>query len=327
MPLAELSHRAQLKSLRSIAAEMLAQYDGGPFTFRVLLHAFNCTFRVASRDGSRYALRVNVNSHRLPEELAFETAWTDALSRESGFVVARPSRNRLGSFVTEVERPNRTFRGVLYQWLPGPNLGHAIKPFQAEALGKATRRLHEQAAAWTPPSGCTVRPFADAIAGEPFPAEPCAGVDYAPMFEVVERANALFARFEPQPKIAVHNDLHYDNLKWHQGRLAIFDFDDCAMSWPVTDCFITSFYLRRFDPSVEAAYWQGYGLGPTDFGIDEIEFETLVASRSVLLSNAMFNATTPSLRNIAEPYAKVCERRLVHFLKTGRFDPTVANLT
>lgn len=329
MPFASQSPLSQIRSLRVVARDMLAQYEGGPFEFQTLLHGFNTTFRVRDRSGRKFALRINVNSHRRPEELRFETAWTHALSNESEFDVPKPVPNRKGSFVSERDWPEegRTLRGVLYSWLPGADLGHKMNPTHGEAVGRAMRRLHEQAREWSPPAGCAVRPFEDAIAGEDWPKQPPPGIDYGPFREVVARTNGVFARMRSKPKIAIHNDVHYDNLKWHKGRLAVFDFDDCAMSWPLTDAFITAFYVRRLPEAVEAAFWRGLGAKPTDFGVSEEEFEVMVASRGVLLSNSLFNSMTASLSEVAERYAAVCQKRLEHCLATGRFDPKVANLT
>ena len=72
--------------------------------------------------------------------------------------------------------------------------------------------------------------------------------------EALARCGLRFAEvYAGAAPIVLHADLHGGNLKWHGGRLAVFDLDDAGFGVPALDLAISTFYLRAADPAVEAA--------------------------------------------------------------------------
>jgi Ser/Thr protein kinase RdoA (MazF antagonist) len=119
--------------------------------------------------------------------------------------------------------------------------------------------------------------------------------------------------------IVLHADLHGGNLKWHRGRLAVFDLDDAGLGVPALDLAISTFYLRAADPAVEAALRQGYA-GVRDLPeVSDDQFEALVAARQLLLANSLLASSTASLRAEATDYLDVTVDRLRGWASTGRF--------
>ncbi len=119
---------------------------------------------------------------------------------------------------------------------------------------------------------------------------------------------------------AVHGDLHGGNLKWHDGHLAVFDFDDAGLATPALDLAVATFYLRRDgDAGAEAALREGYAaLAPLP-ALDPAAFEALVAARQLLLANSLLASSTPQFRAMVPEYLERTVHRLRHWLASGRF--------
>ena len=125
--------------------------------------------------------------------------------------------------------------------------------------------------------------------------------------------------YAAQRPVVLHADLHGGNLKWHGGRLAVFDLDDAGFGVPALDLAISTFYLRAADPSVEAALRHGYA-GVRDLpDVSAEQFEALVAARQLLLANSLLASSTASLRAEATDYLDVTVARLHGWMSTGRF--------
>ncbi|HZH98961.1 MAG TPA: phosphotransferase, partial [Fimbriimonadaceae bacterium] len=215
---------------------------------------------------------------------------------------------------------------VLYEWIDGARASKASGGVVSRELGVATRALHEHGRTWRPPVVAEIHPTSDVFYGKPDLLS--AICDAGVIAEAAARAHAVLARLakeEPQP---LHSDLHLENAIWTREGLAIIDFDDMTMGWPLLDPAISFFYLRRMEGAEEreACFWEGYGGSVEDLGGTQEELEALVAGRGLLLANELLTIRTQDLRDIALGYAEVTEKRLRHYLTVGRFDPNVASL-
>lgn len=181
--------------------------------------------------------------------------------------------------------------------------------------------MHDHARSWTMPDGGALTTYDDPLLGD----EDRLTRAYAGRAEDQSLVEWAFARCSQameeaaaaEPAIIVHGDLHGGNLKWHNGRLAVFDFDDCGIATPSLDLAIATFYLRRLDPSVEEALRAGY---------DEVrglpqpaDFEAIVASRQFLLANDLLRSSTPEFRDQAAAYLDTTIDRLTRWRESGRF--------
>lgn len=308
--------------MRALANDVCVLYGLPGARLRLLNHGFNTTFQVAS-EGLRFALRLNTNSHRTPEELEAEVAWVQALSVETDLSLPRPIPNSAGGLISRVQSDalQREVAAVMFSWLPG-KLGDSVpSPAVGEAVGAATLVLHEHARRWRPPTGASLTP-ADTIMGTR-PIKMPADVDAGVYREVAARGDAILRRLD-SPTIPLHYDLHLANVKWRRSMLSVFDFDDSRTGHPVQDAAITIFYLRRYEGDLESAYWKGLRRTFDDLKVTPEEFETLVAGRAAYLANELAAMTTATWAAKAGDYARVFERRLRHYLETGRYDPSVA---
>ncbi len=323
--LADLDEPAQVELLRRVALEAAPRFGLHVDRCELVLHGFNTTFRVDTVAGATVALRVNTNSVAGPEHLLAQQAWVHAIATETDVRVPDVVPTTEGdAFATVRAEPvGRDFRVVANAWLPGPDVGDCDAE-QARALGRVMASLHRQAADWVPPPGSGFAVFdeplcgdEDRLVGSLGPAGDGRTVIDEALRRTREAYDLTLAEDPPRP---VHGDLHGGNLKWSDGRLAVFDFDDAGLATRALDLAVATFYLRRGgDADAEAALRLGYEEVDALPAVDDGDFEALVASRQLLLANSLLASTTPELRAMAPEYLERTVHRLRHWMGTGRF--------
>ncbi len=325
---ADLGTDEQVEVLREVALEAAAAYGVDVADLTLVMHGFNTTFRVDTADGRALALRVNTNSLSTPEHVAAQQAWVHAISTETDVLVpdavAAPGGARL------VLLPCAPLGGsalvVVNTWLEGPDVGRC-GPVEAHALGRAMATLHRHARGWTLPAGATLPVFDEPLFGDTdvIPRGDLTTADADVLADAFDRTReAVRAASAAERAIAIHADLHGGNLKHHDGRLAVFDFDDSGIGVPAVDLAVATFYLREGDGDAESALRAGYAeVGPLPDLSPEV-FEGIVAARQLLLANSLFATTTAQWRSEAQEYLGVTVARLRDWLDTGRFTREVS---
>lgn len=306
----------QIESLGDIVAEILAQYEIGPHNAECINHELNSTFAVTSHSGEKFALRINVNSHRTLENLRAETHWVNTVSN---VVTPRPVANRDGEFVTSGwhEASGRKRHGVLYTWLEGVEPGDEPTLEQLSAAGAAMARLHAGARTVELPQDAVFPDFVDFFWGDPDVLLTPESVLTSDEREIVARAQArieetlerLRERAAPQP---IHADIHPGNMMWHEGTLAIFDFDDSGIGLPVQDLATSLYYLDN-DEQVAAflAGYSGEGFLP-EYTPEEMGL--LLLQRRIVLLNSLLQSSNPEHREEFHDYRTETIRRIAHNL-------------
>lgn len=322
-----LGDDAQVEVLRAVA---LTACDGFGLAVRglsLVLHAYNTTFKVETADGGVLALRVNTNSHSEPAHIVAQQEWLHAIAGQGLVRVPDPVRTPDGRWAVEVDCPawGGPLRATVASWLDGEDVG-TCDEVQGRALGEAMALLHEQAQGFVLPPGADLPVYDTPLLGDE---DLLSGHDGLPSADRAVLAGALHdltsacrAVHAAGPEIVVHADLHGGNLKWHDGRLAVFDVDDCGIGVPALDLAVATFYLRSGDAegaAVETAVREGYaGIRPLP-AVDDADFEALVAARQLLLANSLLASATAGLRAEAKDYLGVTVDRLRRWRATGRF--------
>ncbi|WP_161958478.1 phosphotransferase enzyme family protein [Ornithinimicrobium cavernae] len=322
-----LSDEEQAEALRPVALGAAADFGLEVHRLELTLHAYNTTYAVETVDGQRFALRVNTNSTSPPEEVVAQQAWQLAIAEQTPVRVATPLRTTDGRWcaVVDSDALGREVLVTCASWLDGPDVVEP-SPEVAHALGRTMALLHEHGRSWRLPEGARMPLFDTPLFGDP---DRLGAADLDPgQREVLRRASAVadaaFHRaYAGAQVIPLHADLHGGNLKWHEGRLAVFDFDDCGLGVPALDLAISIFYLRGGDEAAETQLRAGYEtVGPLpDISPDDLE--ALVAARQLLLANALLNSSTSQLREMARTYLPTSVDRLAHWLATGHFTRAV----
>lgn len=319
----DLTDEEQAEALRPVAVEAAARFGLEVHRLEVLLHAYNTTYSLEAVTGERFALRINTNSSSVPSEVLAQQSWQLALAEETPVQVPSPLRTTDGAWFAAVPSSvlGRELLVTCATWLEGDDVGEP-SPEVAHELGRAMALLHGQAAGWQLPDGATMPLFDTPLFGDP---DLLATADLDPgQHEVLRSAADLAsAAFERQyagaPVIPLHADLHGGNLKWHEERLSVFDFDDCGLGVPALDVAISTFYLRGTDGAPELAMRDGYATVAPLPDLSPEDFEALVASRQLLLANSMLTSTTSQFREMARTYLPTSVDRLRHWLDTGHF--------
>lgn len=328
---ADLDAHDQVEVLRRVALRAAEGFGVGVRELSLVLHAYNTTFRLDTDGGRTLALRVGTNSRSTPANVVAQQAWQRAISHGTDVLVPDPVRTPGGAwFVAEpCAALGREVLVTAASWLDGDDVGDGT-PTTARALGGVMASLHRQAATWVlPPDGSLPVFDAPLFGDEDLLTGAAASLPGASevVAEAMARSAACFAEVGAgAAAIPLHGDLHGGNLKWHEERLAVFDFDDSGMGVPLLDLAIATFYLRRGDEDAEAALRAGYAeVAPLPAGVDS-HLEPLVAARQLLLANSLLDSSTTALREQAADYVPTTVHRLRHWLATGRFvlDPPPA---
>lgn len=323
----DLTDEEQAEALRPVAVAAAGHFGLEVHRLEVLLHAYNTTYSLETVAGERFALRINTNSTSDTAEIDAQQAWQLALAEHTPVRVATPRRTVDGRWSATVPSAalGRPALVTCASWLDGEDVGEPTAEV-AHELGRTMALLHTQARNWSLPAGSTMPLFDTPLFGD---ADLLGTADLdEDQHEVLRisrtRAEEAFARVFAQDApgmsvIALHADLHGGNLKWHEGRLAVFDFDDCGLGVPALDLAITTFYLRGGDEAPEAALRAGYAEVAPLPEILPADFEALVASRQLLLANSMLTTSTTQFREMAATYLPTSVVRLRHWLETGHF--------
>lgn len=315
----EMTTDQQIEDLLPVAHEVISRYDIGTCTVESINHGYNSTFKVTSADGQQFALRINVNSVRTPANTLAELSWISELTEHHHIDVPTPLLTTSGEALTQIfhASSNRELTSVMYTWLDGEDLGDEPELEQLEALGATMAHMHEQSVHFALPDDADLPIFSDVL----WNTRNCLLSDdseIAPDEQVVVRLafseiqkvmDSLFAHTPPQ---IIHADLHGWNVKWHNGRLSVFDFDDCGFGLPVQDLSTTLYYLdtEEQDNAVKRGYETVRPL-PTH---TEREMQTLLLQRRILLSNYLFETTNPEHRAMAPDYFRQTLTRVNKYL-------------
>lgn len=285
---------------RTVACAALRSYAVAPRRVRLAARSFNSIFRVTT-DSAVYALRVGPALRIHPAgTAAVEAAWHRELRRQ-GVHVPDVLPNAAGELTTPVADGESSRVCVLFDWVAGRSLRTCLTRRRSAALGALSARLHQDAAAWSPPSPDVLT--ADRVLYWLLPdrlAEAGTRFGYGTLFtDASARAqrvvDALW-RDPPHPPHLVHGDLTPANvIVSPQVGLVPVDFQDTVLGLQVQDLSITVAALRRRPDGdrFEDAFRAGYAEGRPWPDVSPDLFDSLVAARWLHQMNLALNIADP----------------------------------
>ena len=315
----DLSQDLQIKQLEHFAHDVLKHYPIELASAVSINYEYNATLRIEATNGQMFALRININSPRTPENLKAEIAWVRSLAQDSRVLVPRPIANNDGIFYTSIfhEASQRTLHCVLYSWLSGAEVGDEPTAEQLHALGAAMATMHLASKDFSCPAGSTLPSFNDPLwETEDFLLSEKSVLD-SPMRDVISQAmdvirsetQRLFSESKPQ---IIHADLHGWNVMWDNGTLAVFDFDDCGFGLPLQDLATAIYYLDT--PEQEAALKEGYASVAPLPEYTQRDLDMLLLQRRIILLNYLYETTNAEHRSMLPEYLEETLRRVEKFL-------------
>ena len=319
----ELSSDEQIKSFTKSAATLLTNYGLDQAEIKCINFEFNATFSVVTQSGEKFALRININSTRSPENMRAEVEWVNFLSRTPGINLPRPIANGSDQFISTLfhEDSGRTLYSILFTWLEGEELGDEASADQMFTVGAAMATLHQSSKAFvlTPPAELPT--FDDWLWGtEDYLLSDKSQLPAAKQTIIRDAVKIIeadtFALYNSTPIQIIHGDLHGWNLMWHEGQLSIFDFDDCGFGIPQQDLAIAKYYLDT--PEQDAALLEGYkSIAPLpDYSSQQMA--SLLLQRRLVLLNYLYETKNPEHKAMLPAYLDKTMERIGGFLTDVR---------
>ncbi len=316
----ELPESEQISELTIFAATVLEAYEFSIKSIESINYAYNATFKVTIADSTNYALRININSPRSAENIRAEVAWVNFLEAVDGILTPRPIANRSGKYVTTVSHAHsgRELNCILYSWLDGEEVGDEPTLEQLHALGQAMARLHASSKDFILPSDSALPSFQDPFwETEDFLLSDKSKLDSeekdlidAAFKKIIAGTDALYSQNTTQ---VIHADLHGWNMKWHQGKLSIFDFDDCGIGLPIQDIATALYYLDT--PEQDEALLSGYKSVMPLPAHTKADIEMLLIHRRLMLLNYLYETKNQEHQELIPTYLEETIRRLRVFLE------------
>jgi Ser/Thr protein kinase RdoA (MazF antagonist) len=317
---ADLDTDAQIALLTVHAGEVLKSYGLGEITeIKSINHEYNSTFAVSCSDGTRYALRININSQRSAANALAEIEFIEHLNDNTDLNFASPIANKSGDFFTFVANEDmcKPLLSVLFSWLEGEELGDEPTEEQLFAVGAAMAKMHEATA------GFELTPEADLpnLRDVLWQTEDLLTTDksqLSPQDKSLVRAaldkidGLVDSLFERDSTRVIHADMHGWNLMWHEGKLSVFDFDDSGIGLPIQDLYTALYYLDT--PEQDAALKAGYASVRSIPEHTDLEAKALLLQRRIILLNYIHETSTPEHREMIPEYGAETMRRIEKFL-------------
>jgi len=311
---ADLTIEQQIDTMLPLAKEIMDGFDLGECELESINHEFNSTFKVTAASGEHYALRINVNSQRTLPNLKAEIFWVEQLAHVEGLMVPTPVKNASGEYISKAWHPmlERDLFAVLFTWLEGEELGDEPTEEMMRATGRAVARMHIASRETQLPAGAELATVDDMFWGNTdsiTPSDQLTAEDKATLAGAIERiestTKAMYARTTTQ---LLHADVHPWNVMWHDGDVAVFDFDDCVIGIPAQDIAVTLYYNDT--PEQDAAFLAGYQeIAPLPDYTEE-EMQILRLQRRIFLLSYILETENPEHRAMLPKYLEKTLQRV-----------------
>jgi len=305
--------------LEAFSHQILSRYPIDVKSAVSINYEYNATLKVETADGQLFALRINTNSPRTPENLRAEIAFVRFLAEDGRVKVPHPIENREGNFYTSIlhEASGRMFHCVLYSWILGEELEDEPTDEQLTALGVAMATMHVAAKGFKLPEGSSLPTFDDPLWWtEDFLLSEKSVLDSVAK-DLISRALSAIksgvAKFYANgTPMLIHADMHGGNVLWYEDSLSVIDFDDCGFGFPLQDFATALYYLDT--PEQDAAFRRGYESVAPVPECSEKEMKMLFLQRRIVLLNYLYETSNLEHRSMIPDYQEETLRRIRNFL-------------
>lgn len=319
----ELPSEDQQRSLTAFASDLLKNYGIHDAKISCINFEFNATFSVETDSGTKYALRININSTRTVENMKGEIEWVRHLNRTSGIHTPTPIATLNDNYIiSEFHKDSeQTLHAVMYSWLEGEELGDEPTLEQLHEVGRAIAILHQESHDFSLTSESSLPTFNDFFWGtEDYlfsNKSKLSDTDRALIKEahdhIMKFTNELYAN---SPVHIIHADFHGWNLMWNHNRLSIFDFDDCGFGVEAQDLAVVLYYLDT--PEQDVAILNGYRSVKPLPQYSDLAMKALLLQRRLLLLNYLFETKNQEHQEMLPAYLEKSLERVKTFLTDVR---------
>ncbi len=319
----ELPSEDQQRSLIAFASDLLKNYGIHDAKISCINFEFNATFSIETDSGTKYALRININSTRTVENMKGEIEWVRHLNRTSGIHTPTPIATLNDEYIISGfhKDSEQTLHAVMYSWLEGEELGDEPTLEQLHEVGRAIAILHQESHYFSLSSESSLPTFNDFFWGtEDYlfsNKSKLSDTDRASIKEahdhIMKFTNELYAN---SPVHIIHADFHGWNLMWNDNRLSIFDFDDCGFGVEAQDLAVVLYYLDT--PEQDVAILNGYRSVKPLPQYSDLAMKALLLQRRLLLLNYLFETKNQEHQEMLPAYLEKSLERVKTFLTDVR---------
>ena len=313
----------QQKSLTAFAVELLKDYGIHNAKVSCINFEFNATYSVETDSGTKYALRININSTRTVDNMKAEVEWVRHLNRTSALHTPTPIATLDDHYIVSASHSEsgQTFYGVMYSWLDGEELGDEPTQSQLHEVGRAIATLHQESTNFVLSPDSSLPIFNDFFWGTEdhlFSAKSVLSDKDRALIEqaydqIMKYTNELY---QNSPVHIIHADMHGWNLMWNEGQLSVFDFDDCGYGVEAQDLAVTLYYLDT--PEQDEAILNGYKSVRPLPTFSQNALKALLLQRRLLLLNYLFETKNQEHKEMLPAYLEKSLERVLTFLTDVR---------
>lgn len=232
----------------------LAAYDLQGSRYRLISDRENSIYKV---DGDRsYMLRLGA-SDADRQHLRSEVSWLIAIRNDTNLLVPTPVPNASGDLITQVG--NRCC--VLFEWLEGEPVSQIMSPAIASQIGEMMATLHRHAEQYRPENSTSSRYDYNYYFGRESwwqtKAEQKLSESYQNLVPAIEKAQRLLKRLGELPKHfgMCHTDIHFSNVISSDDTFAVIDFENCGLTYYLTDLAVTEAEFRDYPNADRLIYY------------------------------------------------------------------------
>ncbi len=184
-------------------------------------------------------LRITHSSHRSEEQIIAELDWVNFLA-EHTVPVARPCLSKNKRLTELLAVGDTYFTAVVFEFAPGQLIENADpaewNPDLFRSMGRIIGRMHRISKVYHPDHLSQKRPhwYEDDLienARQYLPPDQMKAADE--LEEILSQFNQLSA--SPDDYGLIHSDMNPTNFHVDNGKITLFDFDDCGYNWFIND--------------------------------------------------------------------------------------------
>jgi len=322
----DLDEESQIAEIEKKLPALLALYGIEAVTVANVNHAFNSSFKIVSKMGEEFALRINLGSGKSQSEVLAEMHWLEALHQDGSIMAPIPVRTTSGDLFahTTFAPPDCDVRAILCKWIPGEELGSEPNDKQLFELGQNIAKIHIFVSELTFTDGANLQPINCALSNTRDNLSTNRHGKFsdhlqADVIQGLKLVDDVYARLSKnQELLPIHADLHAGNVLQTSGGLAIIDFDDAGLGLLVQDLVNSTYYIRE-DTEREKHLLTGYASLLELPKISDEDFEVLLIGRLLLLINTIVEMTSAEEIKFLPVFLDRAQRRLDHFFNSGKF--------
>jgi len=295
---------------KQIFSQIAEQYGLAPQKFKLLDGFENFIYEFRQNDLD-LILRVTHSLHRDMGQIKAEVDWVNYLV-DNGVSASGAVLSPGGNLIERIDLPESYFMAVAFQKAEGRHVGKEdISTELFQKLGRMIGKMHFLTKSYIPTDKSCLRPYwyNETTGLHNFIPEDQEIVKFK-FEEILNNINRL--EKDDNSFGLIHTDAHFGNMFINEGKLTLFDFDDSAYKWFISDIAIVIFYgimrlpekktLEEFGEFIFRNFMQGYRL---ENELDPYWFELMpefLKLREIVLYAVIYMGF--DVENLQDPWCK-----------------------